>query len=144
MLYYYRGETFRREFAQLGELRSLVSSDVHVMAMTATATCTTRKAIFKVLHMVKPKIVYVKPVRDNITYVVAQKSLVFDPIIRQLMEERMSMGRIIIFLNSVPRWPLFTVISRDQWVTISQNQKELPISQGTGLLKCIPGVHNSL
>lgn len=96
----FRGEAFRREFAQLGELRSLVPPGVHMMAMTATATNATRKAIFKSLHMIKPKIIYIKPARENLIYAVAQKtsiSLVFDPIIQQLKRERASTGRIIIF-----------------------------------------------
>ena len=62
------GETFRREFSQLGELRSLVSEGVNVMALTATATRQTRKSIFSTLHMLKPKIVYLRPIKDNIFF----------------------------------------------------------------------------
>jgi len=35
---YYRGDDFRTIFAKIGELRYLLPSSVHVMAMTATAT----------------------------------------------------------------------------------------------------------
>ena len=63
-----RGETFRRGFSQLGELRSLVSEGVNVMALTATATRQTRKSIFSTLHMLKPKIVYLRPIKDNIFF----------------------------------------------------------------------------
>ncbi len=44
---YYRGEIFRKEFAQLDELRNLIS---YVMAVTTTATHATSKVISKVLH----------------------------------------------------------------------------------------------
>lgn len=97
---FYRGETFRREFSQLGELRSLVSENVHVMALTATATRQTRKSIFTTLHMIKPKIVYVRPIKSNITFYVAVKSSieqVFSPIVHQLLEKRVNMDRMIIF-----------------------------------------------
>ena len=70
------------------------------MAMTATATQATRRCIFKTLHMIQPKIVYVRPVKNNITYEVAVKSSireVFSPIIQRLCKERAKMGRIIVF-----------------------------------------------
>ena len=100
MLCFSRGESFRKEFSQLGELRSLISEHVHVMAITATATRSTRKVIFKQLNMIQPKIIYVKPVKNNITYAVAEKytiSQVFSPIVKRLMKERKSMSRLIVF-----------------------------------------------
>ena len=38
-----RGETFRNEFLSIGEARSLVPDNVRMMALTATATQTTRQ-----------------------------------------------------------------------------------------------------
>ena len=52
-----RGDTFRPEFSHLGEVRSIVPESVHVMALTATATNTTRAAIIKILDMQKPIII---------------------------------------------------------------------------------------
>ena len=63
-----RGQTFRKEFTHLSELRSILSDRVHLMALTATATTTTRKYIIDNLCMQKPAIVYFPPVKDNITY----------------------------------------------------------------------------
>ena len=61
-----RGDTFHPEFSHLGEVRSIVRSiipeSVRVMAMTATATNTTRAAIIKILDMQKPIIVSIYPV----------------------------------------------------------------------------------
>ena len=70
------------------------------MALMATATRQTRKSIFSTLHMLKPKIVYLRPIKDNIFFSVAIKSSieqVFSPIVHRLLEERMTMDRIIIF-----------------------------------------------
>ena len=40
-----RGETFRPEFSHLGEVRSLIGSEVRIMALTATATKTQCKCV---------------------------------------------------------------------------------------------------
>ena len=40
---YFRGDCFRREFSRLGELRSVIPENVNVMALTATATVSTRR-----------------------------------------------------------------------------------------------------
>ena len=42
---YFRGDCFRREFSRLGELRSVIPENVNVMALTATATVSTRREI---------------------------------------------------------------------------------------------------
>ena len=52
--HYNRGTTFRKEFAELKVVRSLIPSGVNVMALTATATSTTRRSIIKMLGMEKP------------------------------------------------------------------------------------------
>ena len=65
----------------------LVSEGVNVMALTATATRQTRKSIFSTLHMLKPKIVYIRPIEDNIFFSVAIEQ-VLSPIVHRLLEER--------------------------------------------------------
>lgn len=74
------------------------------MALTATATLSTRKYIIKNLSMQNPAIVYVPPVWNNITYFVADKpkagiSATFQPIAERLIRER-NMGRMIIFCRT--------------------------------------------
>ena len=59
----HRGESFRREFSQLGDVRSLIPESVHIMALTATATKSTRRDIIKILRMIKPAIVSISPNR---------------------------------------------------------------------------------
>ena len=55
-----RGDDFREDFARLGESRSLIPKHVHVMALTATATKPTRKAVIRRLNMHKPVIIPVQ------------------------------------------------------------------------------------
>ncbi len=59
--FFFRGETFRREFANLGELRSLIPVSVRVVALSATATVDTRKAICTTLGMVNTVVVAESP-----------------------------------------------------------------------------------
>ncbi len=106
MLSFYRGNSFRREFSDLGEIRSIVSENVRLMALTATATLSTRKFILKSLCMQNPAIVYIPPVKNNIKYLVSDKpkegiQAAFQPIVERLLRER-DMGRVIIFCRSYP------------------------------------------
>ena len=62
---------FRVEFAHLGEVRSLIPPTVHIMALTATSTVSTRK---KRLNMKSPLIISITPDKPNIMYRVVQQS----------------------------------------------------------------------
>ncbi len=62
-----RGDSFRREYANIGELCSLLPS-VKMIALTATATSSTRKAICQSLGMKAPVIVSQSPNKLNIFY----------------------------------------------------------------------------
>ena len=98
-----RGETFRPEFSRLGEVRSIIPESVHVMALTATATNTTRAAIIKTLDMRKPTVISVHPGKENIMYYVVEKSSLsvsFAPICDKLTHQRTEMGKVIIFCRT--------------------------------------------
>ncbi len=102
-----RGEKFRTEFSHLDEIRSIIPDTVRVMALTATATKSTRKFIINSLSMQMPEIVYIPPARDNIIYAVMDKprgddviSKVFQGTVEKLKIERSNMGRIIIFCKT--------------------------------------------
>ena len=69
--YLRRGEEFRKEYSRLGEVRSILPHNVHVMALTATATRTLRRDVCDVLGMENPVLVSASPDKDNIKYVVA-------------------------------------------------------------------------
>ncbi len=89
-----RGEKFRTEFLHLGEVRSIVSESVRVMALTATAS---RQFIIKSLCMLG--ITY----RDNIIYSVLEKpkeraEVYFKNI--ALKTEGTNMDRVLIFCRT--------------------------------------------
>lgn len=98
--YLCRGNSFRREFSHLGEVRSIIPESVKVMALTATATNSTRASIIKSLDMQKPTLVSVPPFKDNIVYAVTEKTSIshaFIPLAKRLAEKRTDMGRTLIF-----------------------------------------------
>ena len=68
-----RGEEFRKEYSRLGEVRSILPQNVHVMALTATATKVIRSNVCEVLGMESPVLVSISPNKDNIKYIVATR-----------------------------------------------------------------------
>ena len=102
----FRGQSFRKEFSHLGEIRSIIPLNVHVMALTATATLSTRHYIMDTLSMKtgNTHIIYVPPVKDNIAYYVADKPSggipeAFGPIAKRVKQDH-NIGRIIIFCRT--------------------------------------------
>ena len=80
----------------------IIPESVNVMALTATATKTTRASIIKMLDMQTPTIVSVHPGK-KIMYYVKEKSSVgasFAPICDTLARKRTAMGRMIIFCHT--------------------------------------------
>ena len=99
----HRGDTFRPEFSRLGEVRSVIPESVHVIALTATATNTTRAAIIKTLDMQRPAVVSIYPGKDNIVYYVAEMcsiSVSLAPNCDKLAIQRTKMGRVIVFCRT--------------------------------------------
>ena len=89
---------------RLGEVRSILPQDVHVMALTATATKTLRKDVCDVLGMESPVLVSLSPDKDNIKYIVAAHLTMektFGPITDQLYERHADIGRTIIFCQKL-------------------------------------------
>ena len=50
-MYTFRGNSFRETYQRLGEIKSLIPPHVHVMALTATASNTTRNQVYRLLGM---------------------------------------------------------------------------------------------
>ena len=65
--YINRGEKFRTEYSRLGNMRSILSPSVNVMALTATATKSTRQTICASLGMKDPVVVSIPPDKGNVT-----------------------------------------------------------------------------
>ena len=101
---YYRGEEFRKEFSKIGDVRSILPDNIHVMALTATATRSTRKVVSRRLEMVSPKIVSVSPNKSNIKYIVKKQNQSIREIVLPLVEElkckRASMPHVIVFCRT--------------------------------------------
>lgn len=57
----------------MGEIRSLIPPSVRVMALTATASVTTRNLVYRMLGLHSPVLVYVPPAKKNIIYIVRSK-----------------------------------------------------------------------
>ena len=91
-------KAFRSEYGNLGELRSFAASTVPVVALTATATASTRAEIIRTLGLRNPVIISEPPRRDNIklSVVKVQGSDIFqtfkwklDDLMEKLKSERM-------------------------------------------------------
>ena len=96
----HRGESFREDYAKLGELRSVVPNSVKFMALTATASPLTRECIIRSLFMVQPKIVYATPQKKNIMYSV-KKKIGIEDFVREIATQILAVGkympRMIVF-----------------------------------------------
>ena len=66
-----QGDTFRTEFARLGEIRSILPPDTHVMALTATASRSLQDSVMKTLSMRNVATVAVSPDKPNVKYAVS-------------------------------------------------------------------------
>ncbi|KAL5489405.1 hypothetical protein EMCRGX_G018494 [Ephydatia muelleri] len=62
------GTTFRHVLARVGEVRSLIPSSVHVMALTATATSSDRIAVTQMIGLQNPYTLKQAPSKPNIVY----------------------------------------------------------------------------
>ena len=99
-----RGDSFRRAFSRLSEVRSIIPNSVKLMALTATATKSTRHSICRILGMTEPSIVAVTPNRSNICYSVEKKAggidQTFAKLVDEIREKRVGMPRVIVFCRS--------------------------------------------
>ena len=84
----FRGNAFHTEFSKVGEIKSILPKQVNVMALTATATNSTRREICITLGMVKPLIVSRSPNKPNIYYYVSRKDdgleIAFAPLLEEI------------------------------------------------------------
>ena len=87
----------------MGAVRSLIPSHVHMMALTATATVSTRDTVISILGMKSPTIVSASPDKPNISYSVRDKGNIesFSPLQKKLQTLRCQMPRVIIYCRKV-------------------------------------------
>lgn len=96
------GSQFRPVFSQIGDLRSIIPTNVNVMALTATATTETFHVVSNKLAMVKPVLISLPPYRENISYhVYAKKGIeqFVSGISSELMSKRTYFPKTIIYVR---------------------------------------------
>lgn len=102
-LVFYRGDKFRTVFAQIGELRCLIPSNINVMALTATSTIETFQVVSERLALHNPVTVAVSPNRGNIKLLVEpSKSLkeFAKALVQELKEKKIMFPKTVIFVRS--------------------------------------------
>ena len=102
MLFVYRGDSFQREFANLGEVSSLLPN-VNTMALIATASKSTRRAICRSLAMKKVLMVSQSSDKSNLFYCLDSYQKIteaFAPLVIELKQKRTNTDRTIIFCHS--------------------------------------------
>ena len=98
---------FRKWFAHIQEIRSLLPSLTPIMALTATAVKKTRDIILKTLGITKPIIITTSPNRANISYAVKflDKNLpiitYFQWLVNALKEHKKQAKRVIIYCQTI-------------------------------------------
>ena len=98
--FFYRGDEFRVEFARLGEVRSLIPKYVNILALTATATKSTREVVIKLLNMKNPSIISTSPSKDNVIYTVSKKNCMEDVVEKvkdSIILEGINFHKVIIY-----------------------------------------------
>ena len=98
--YYYRGDNFRHAYARVGEIRSITPANIHLMALTATATQHTRNDVIKKLGMKHCTIITRSPHKPNITLYVKEKgdlSATLMPVFDDLKTNGTSASKRIIY-----------------------------------------------
>ena len=81
-----RGENFRKQYSQLGDVRSFIPENGPIMALTATATKGTCKAIINAFKMIEPAVVATSPNKPNIKYSVKFKKMSLEETFAPLVE----------------------------------------------------------
>lgn len=96
------GDQFRKAFAVIGDLRSILPSGINVMALTATATLETFHIVSKRLSLKDPFLVALPPDRGNIFYSVVPKmelDKLSDALCEELRQKGVNFPKTVIFIR---------------------------------------------
>ena len=97
------GDSFRKAFAEIGDLRSIIPSSVNVLALTVTATKETYDVIVKRLSLENPTVVALPPFRNNISYSVQPKvdvHILGEMLYQELKAKRTSFPKTILYVRT--------------------------------------------
>ena len=96
---------FRQSYSKLASLQSFFTSTVPFVALTATASTSTRLKICKSLNMIEPVIITTSPNRINLRYSVihVEESIVsrFTWLLEELRMEQSNATRTVVFCRSI-------------------------------------------
>ena len=144
-----RGDDFRITFKQLGELRSIVPSNVTMMALTATATRSLRHDVCCILGMINPYVVEVSPNKPNVFLARNSFSSIMEtlgPIAERLKVHRTNLGRIIIFCKKRELcsqiYSFFLYFLRDQFTEPPGKNIDMPECRLVDMFTA--GTHNGV
>ena len=99
-----RGDEFRREFARIGELRSIIPSNMNLMALTATASNSLQRQVMKTLGMRNASAISIPPSKNNIKYIVGQFTFLdvsFGPLAEEVLVKQGNMEKVLIFCRTI-------------------------------------------
>ena len=99
-----RGDNFRVAFSQIGDLRSIMSQNVRILALTATATSEVYKAVRNRLSLDDPAVIGLPPSRDNIKYYVEPLpniNVLSDLLTENLKHLCLSFSKTLIFCRTI-------------------------------------------
>ena len=108
---------FRTVFSRIGEVRSLLSSGVKLMALTATATKQLWTKVEQTIGMKNKLVVSISPCKANIMYSVGclpQLSDTFHPILDRLCSDRSKLPQTIIYCRRFEDCADLYLFSRNQ------------------------------
>lgn len=103
---FYRGDQFRKVYAEIAQLKAFVPTNTPFLALTATASNTTQSLISHSLRMDDPLVIAVRPDRPNIHYSVQRVSVrdvtvPFQWLAEELKKERRSTTKTVVFCRSI-------------------------------------------
>lgn len=98
-----RGDEFRQTFALIGNLRSLMPQETHVMALTATATKSTFEVVSERLGLINPVVTAASCNRPNIKFIVQPKQQLEDfstELARNIEIKKLEYPKTIVFCRN--------------------------------------------
>ena len=99
-----RGDDFRVTFSSIGDVRSLIPDNVHIVALTATVTTDSFHIIAERLSLKDPLLVGIKPNQPNIKYFVEPLpsiELLCDTLSTGLQDLRLTFPKTLVFCRSL-------------------------------------------
>ena len=117
VLFQYRGPKFRCLYSRIVELRSFLSTETPIVALTATATQGVYETVRKNLCMKDP-VVAKSPNKPNICYSVTRVSRELEKsfgwLVDQLKVNRRNLDRVMVFCWSVSLYKLFISVLKEE------------------------------